>query len=295
ANRKLLDGVTFDSNFRGLLKYFYGKYADSAKGIKMGDFERLLKDLRLDAYDAQGIYRQVDVNNDGAIDVEEFVECFKVLAALPPMEGKKWKGYSVPVTPHAGKSVSLEEEDEEVEVEEVEEVPEDLKDLSVEDQRRQILARACQQMGIGTLLVLIFSDPMVDVLGEIGKQTGIPAFYISFILAPLASNASELVAAYNYAQKKTSKTITISLNTLEGAACMNNTFCLGIFLALVYFQGLAWKFTAETISILVVQFVMAIVVLMESTQRVWHACFIVMLFPGALALVYFLENVVGLD
>jgi hypothetical protein len=42
--------------------------------------------------------------------------------------------------------------------------------------------------------------------------------YISFILSPLVSNASELIAAYSYASKKTSKTITISLSTLTGAA-----------------------------------------------------------------------------
>merc|ERR1711959_164591 len=107
---------------------------------------------------------------------------------------------------------------------------------------------------MGTLLVLLFSDPMVDVLfSEIGVRTDVPGFYISFVLAPLASNASELVAAYAYAQKRTMKSMTISLSTLEGAACMNNTFCLGIFYALVYFKGLAWTFKAETASIIGVQ------------------------------------------
>ena len=38
-----------------------------------------------------------------------------------------------------------------------------------------------------------------------------------------------------------------------GAACMNNTFCLGIFLALIYVKGLEWEFSAETISIFAVQ------------------------------------------
>lgn len=30
-------------------------------------------------------------------------------------------------------------------------------------------------------MVLVFSDPMVDVLAEIGNQSGIPSFYISFV------------------------------------------------------------------------------------------------------------------
>ena len=61
------------------------------------------------------------------------------------------------------------------------------------------------------------------------------------------------MAAYNYAVKKTTKSISISLTTLEGAACMNNTFGLGIFMILIYFQGLAWEYLAETLSILFVQ------------------------------------------
>ena len=76
---------------------------------------------------------------------------------------------------------------------------------------------------------------------------------MAFVLAPFASNGSELVAAYNYAVKKTTKSISISLTTLEGAACMNNTFGLGIFMILIYFQGLAWEYLAETLSILFVQ------------------------------------------
>lgn len=34
---------------------------------------------------------------------------------------------------------------------------------------------------------------------------------------------------------------------------MNNTFCLAIFLLLIYFKNLAWEFSAETISILFIE------------------------------------------
>ena len=53
-----------------------------------------------------------------------------------------------------------------------------------------------------------------------------PPFYVAFILAPLASNASECIASYSYATKKTKKTITVSLAALEGAPCMDTTLCL---------------------------------------------------------------------
>merc|ERR1719492_681042 len=108
-------------------------------------------------------------------------------------------------------------------------------------------------MGLGTCMILIFSDPMVDVLADWGRRLNISPFYVSFVLAPFASNASELLSAYTYASKKSQKTITTALSSLVGAACMNNTFCLAIFLALVYFKDLAWQFTAETIAIVVIQ------------------------------------------
>merc|ERR1711991_803787 len=119
---------------------------------------------------------------------------------------------------------------------------------------------------------------------EFGARTHIPAFYISFVLAPLASNASELIAAYNYALKKTKKTITISLSTLCGAAYMNNSFCLAIFLALIYFQKLKWMFSAETISILFVQLCMMYFAL-KKTQRLLDGFLVLSLYPISLALV----------
>ena len=110
--------------------------------------------------------------------------------------------------------------------EEEDEMPDDLKELTPGEQQTRIKLRALYYMGLGSLIVILISDPMVDVLSEIGRRTGISAFYIAFVLAPMASNASELVAAYNYAQKKTRATISISLATLLGAAIMNNTFVL---------------------------------------------------------------------
>lgn len=111
----------------------------------------------------------------------------------------------------------------------------------------------------------------------------------------MASNASELVAAYSYAVKRTQKAMTISLSTLEGAACMNNTFCLGIFFGLVYFKGLAWQFTAETLSIIFVQVVVGIIAMSKSVQTVFDASLILCLYPVSLLLVWTLENVAGLD
>merc|ERR1712083_1109353 len=101
-------------------------------------------------------------------------------------------------------------------------------------------------------------------------------------------NASELLAAYTYAAKKTKAGMTTALSTLVGAACMNNTFCLAIFLALVYFQGLAWKFTAETICCIAVQWLVGILALRSDTQSTTDALVILSMYFVCLFGVWFL-------
>lgn len=106
----------------------------------------------------------------------------------------------------------------------------------------------------GLVLVLLFSDPMVDVFNSLGITMGISVFYVGFTLAPVASNASELLSTIAYSKRRTTKSIFTAHSTCLGAGCMNNTFCLAIFLLLIVTNPiLTWKFTAETLSILFIE------------------------------------------
>jgi hypothetical protein len=122
---------------------------------------------------------------------------------------------------------------------------------------------------------------MVDVISSLGFLWNIPVFYISFVLTPFCSNASELVASIAFASRKkianTSMTYSQVHSVLSCLCCsnpfcfsalwsgknptfvcdvvilttqviMNNTMGLGVFFALVAFRGLTWTFTAETVN-----------------------------------------------
>jgi len=182
------------------------------------------------------------------------------------------------------------------EEEEDEEIPEDLADLSPEEQRKRILRRAFGKMALGTFLVVLFSDPMVDVLSKLGDMTNISPFYVSFVLAPLVSNGSELIAAFSYAGKKTEKSMTIALATLVGSSAMNNSFCLSIFLFLVAGKDLKWVFTAEVTSIILVEVAMlALIFICGRSLPTWTAGLVISLFPVSIVFVWVLENVAKLD
>jgi len=274
-----------DKRFRNTLKPFFKMYdMDNSGTIDKGELKFLFQDLRqpIDNETLNNIFDEFDADGSGGIDFEEFCQ-FQIKLL---QDTKKQK-----VVVRTERPVSV-EEDPDSEEEEME-IPEDLADLSPEDQKRKIMFRSFRMMALGTVVVLLFSDPMVDVLSEIGKRLDIGAFYVSFVLAPIASNGSELIASYNYAKKKTEASASIAISTLLGAACMNNTFCLAIFLGIIYFKNLSWVFCAETIAILFAQIVMYFFA-SQRVQPLRNAVFILMVYPASIMLVWGLEKA-GLD
>lgn len=67
-------------------------------------------------------------------------------------------------------------DNDEEEEEEEEEIPDEIKKMPVEQQQRAIIKLSLKTMLTGTLMVILFSDPMVGVLSAFGKIIGVPAF-----------------------------------------------------------------------------------------------------------------------
>jgi Ca2+/Na+ antiporter len=147
---------------------------------------------------------------------------------------------------------------------------------------------------IGTVVCTVFSDPMVDVISNVGLKMNISPFYISFVVTPLASNASEVIAGLIFAKKKTTESISLTLSTLHGAATMNSTLSLCIFMCLIYFRQLSWSFSAEVITVVIVIVLVGLNALNKNI-KLWQAVIVGSLYPLSILLVYTLESVFGLD
>lgn len=163
-------------------------------------------------------------------------------------------------------------------------------ELPPETQYKLMTRRASLLMAAGTLIVLVFSDPMVDVLETIGLRTGIPPFFVAFIGGPLASNVSEIWAAYQFAQKKTKKSITVSFQQLLGAACMNNTFCLMVFYLIIAVRGFPWVYHAEVLGILFAEAAMCLLTL-KKVHSIFVGCLVLCILPVSMMLVFCLQAV----
>ncbi len=288
---------TLRKQFRATLAPFFQQYEGENSTIGFDEFKTLMRDLgqgNLALSEMIVVFNTADIDASGAIEFEEFVQLmltfirdFDVLVDT----NRYYRKVNPRTTPLVSRVNTDELVNDEDNATDGEEMPPDLENLTPAQQQFRIKMRSACMMGLGTLLVLVFTDPAVDVMNEVAQRANINPFFISFLLAPLASNASELIASYNYSLKKTKRTMKISLTTLEGAACMNNTFCLSVFLGVMYFQGLSWNYTAETCAIVFVQLTVGVLAYKRHVFRLLDGLLILGLYPASLALVQGLQLV----
>lgn len=308
---------------KSVLSASFQKYdLDNSATLGKNEVRIFLKDFHEDMSEEEldVLFAKYDKDGSGGITLDEFVlACYSIVTAahMEPMKSEAMmtpeesleRGIAAAALDAIQSSNGEEEE---------EEVPHDIAKLSPEKQEAAVKKKAFTMLAFGTFLVLLFSgelnillllvnvtspskitlcpilglsmytDPMVDVMQEIAFRVNISPFYVSFILAPLASNASEVIASSYYASKKTTKTITVSFSALEGAAAMNNTFCLSIFMGLIFFRGLAWQYTAETISIVLVQVIIYLMTL-KDVLTAFDGLMIISVFPLSIVLIATLE------
>lgn len=127
---------------------------------------------RISQLEMMRLFSEFDLDKNGKIDFSEFVRGVTryVQSNSNILNKKKERGLS-------GFQLNFDEEERQDESGEdggegeEEEMPEDLLHLSPEEQQRRLKARAAWFLGLGTALVLLFSDPMVNVLSEIGSRT----------------------------------------------------------------------------------------------------------------------------
>lgn len=171
----------------------------------------------------------------------------------------------------------------------------DIAEVEPAKQQMRIKQRAFFLISFGIALIIVFAHPMVGLLSEIGERLGISSFYVSFIVAPLLLNANRLSVAQNYAARQTMKSMTQSLHMIVGAAIVNNTFCLGIFLLVTYFNQLAWKFSAEACSIVIIQFILGLSVCCRKVHRLLDGFIALACYPASLLIVWWLKEKYGMD
>ena len=145
----------------------------------------------------------------------------------------------------------------------------------------------------GFSVIMLFADALVSTITALARLLEIGAFFISMIVIPVASNASEMVSAVVMASKKKKRNTSLLFTNLYGSCAMNNCLCLGLFLLLLYIKRLAWNFGAETVTIVAVSLFVGWVGATRITMRTAWAPLMAALFPLSAAFIALLRIAFG--
>ncbi|KAG1679415.1 hypothetical protein FOA52_007706 [Chlamydomonas sp. UWO 241] len=156
-----------------------------------------------------------------------------------------------------------------------------------------IALQASLRLGAGVALCAIFSDPLVEALSTLSRETGVPPFFVGFVLTPFASNASEIVSSLAFAARKRKKNISLSLSQVYGAVTMNNTLVLGLFLLVVYYQKLDWVYSSEVLVIAIGTLAIGLLGYSGTTFKASTALPVLAIYPASLLTVYLLDTFLG--
>ncbi|BBN06185.1 hypothetical protein MPTK1_3g19130 [Marchantia polymorpha subsp. ruderalis] len=145
----------------------------------------------------------------------------------------------------------------------------------------------------GAALAALFADPLVDSIGGFSSSSGIPPFFVAFVVTPFASNASELFSSILFAKQRRKKNISLTFSQLYGAVTMNNTLCLGLFLGVIYLRGLNWDFSSEVTVILLSVLTVGAIGGSRTTFPLWLSVPVLAVYPLCITLVAILDNFLG--
>eukprot|EP00803_Ostreobium_quekettii_P005573 evm.model.scf_925.3 EVM.evm.TU.scf_925.3 scf_925:25438-32167(+) len=171
-----------------------------------------------------------------------------------------------------------------------EEDDDDEEELLHKPSKSQIMLEACLKLAAGAFIAAAFADPMVGTVTAFATASNIPAFFVAFVVTPLASNASELVSSLTFAMKKKKKNISLTFSQIYGAVTMNNTLCLGLFLFVVFMQQLTWNYTAEVTAIVIPTIIVGCIGLSATTFRTYVALIVLPLYLVGICIVLIFQE-----
>ncbi|WCJ30853.1 sodium/calcium exchanger family protein / calcium-binding EF hand family protein [Euphorbia peplus] len=235
------------------------------------------------------VLKDFDTSGDSQINVDEFVLGVSKWIRQAKLSGKFSIGR------RSGKSELLGEFDHDQQTEEEDEPEEQNAEVSATPgNAKWNSTKAVLILISGTIIAAAFADPLVDAVENFSTASGLPTFFISFVILPFASS-SEAVSVLIFSSRKNKKSASLAYSEIYGSVTMGNVLSLSVFLGLVYFRGLTWDFSSEVLVILIVCVVMGLIASFRTTFPLWMAFVAYSFYPFSLLLVYVLQYVLGWD
>ncbi|KAI3525208.1 hypothetical protein L1887_03883 [Cichorium endivia] len=150
--------------------------------------------------------------------------------------------------------------------------------------------KAIMSLVIGIAMLALLAEPLIHSVHNVSTAANIPSFFISFILVPLATNARAAISAIKTASQRNERTTSLTFSELYDGVFMNNVLGFSVLLAVIYFRGLTWDFSAEVLIVLIVCTIMGVAASFRSKFPIWTSFIAYLLYPLSLVFVYLVNR-----
>nr|XP_043624743.1 sodium/calcium exchanger NCL2-like isoform X2 [Erigeron canadensis] len=146
--------------------------------------------------------------------------------------------------------------------------------------------KAIMLLVLGIAMLALLAEPLIHSVQSVSSAANIPSFFISFILVPLATNARATISAIKTASQRHKRTTSLTFSEIYDGVFMNNVLGFSVLLAVIYFRGLTWDFSAEVLVVLLVCIIMGSAASFRSKFPIWTSFIAYLLYPLSLIFVY---------
>ena len=139
-------------------------------------------------------------------------------------------------------------------------------------------------------MIFLFSGPFIDAVGKTAEALKINPILLAFFLAPVASEAPEILESISLSRKGTLQTINIAYSNLVGGTITKTTFLTGLFCFYGVKNSFVWELPNFTVSFAMLGFCAAAasgmgIIFNKMTTN--HAYFLFLLFVATGIIQYF--------
>nr|KYP40484.1 hypothetical protein KK1_038172 [Cajanus cajan] len=263
------DGTPDESAIRGLFEKID---SNGDKKVSRSELEHVLKDTQFANEEAvTKMLQELDRNKDNEISKEEFLDGVKKLLNTNPSQALRSKSL-----PHRNDHTW-----------------EHVEKLVKGNQSKGVRAwlNAIGYVVLGITMLSLLAEPLIASVQKLSEEAGIPSFFISFILVPLATNFREATSAISEASHKKRRNTSQTIYEIYGAVFMNNILGFVVISILIYVRDITWQFSADVLVVAIVCSIMGLTASFRSTFPSWTFYPAYLLYLVSLVLVLVLKDV----
>jgi cation:H+ antiporter len=176
-----------------------------------------------------------------------------------------------------------------VQTEEIKEHDEELgDDIEEIEEEEASVSKGVSYLVVGGLLIIMFSSPFINSVVEAAALLKVNPILLAFFLAPIASEAPEILESISLSRKGNAQSINIAYSNLIGGTITKTTLLCGIFCFFGVYKGFVWE-SSYSLSLALLSICAAAAAAIGTLfhqQYKWHGIALLLLFVVTGAIQY---------